>query len=483
MIRRILLGLVLVVCSSASFAQAVGSFVDPVWRQAFNGVYKTGVQQFCDYKATYAGATKTCINARVASTATNNFTQSWAWTLREVGKADVNETTTAQAYCDPAFFTGPALNNGKYMCKVVNPPPDTNICLDANPFIRKWSYGKAIPPYAMPTCAQGCKIVVDEVLDCRKETVTGVTSTYCMMQVHRTGEHCLETPTPEAPSSPPDVGPDDKANPKTEMPPTAEPRGKCPAGSVQGGVDSRGTPICIGTGTNPPEAPKPKPSIETSKTEAMPDGSTKTTTTKTTTNADGSTTTNTTVTIQQPDGSTTTNNGTSTSTKPDGSAGVNDKAPEDEKYDLCKQNPMLAMCRNSSVSGTCGEITCQGDAIQCATLRAAAALQCEQQADKDALKASPLTTLGNSALAGNDPLKDSLPTPAGASVVNMPGSVDAEGWLGGGSCFADKSITVQGHVITIPLSQSCDILLVLRYALMVVASLVSFRIVSGAVLT
>lgn len=363
---------------------------------------------------------------------------------------------------------------------VVNepPPPDTNLCLDRNPFVRKWSYGAAVPPYHMPNCVSGCVIAVDEVLVCRKEP--GSSSTYCMMEVHRTGPVCPSTETPSAPSSGDGTGTEDKSNPKTEMPPTSDPGGKCPVGSVQGGVDSSGTPICIGTGTNPPDTPQPKPSTETSQTEAMPDGGTKTTTTKTTTNADGSTTTHTTVVIKGPDGSTQTSGSTTTGTKPDGTQGTNDRPTEDDKYDLCKQNPTLSVCRNSSVSGTCGAVTCQGDAIQCATLRAAAAMECKQRQDAETLAASPLFTLGSAAAAGNDPT--TLPGPANSTPVAMPASLDGSGWLGGGAPFPDKSFTVQGHTITIPFSEAVSYLVVLRYALMIVALLVSFRILSGAII-
>lgn len=148
---------------------------------------------------------------------------------------------------------------------------------------------------------------------------------------------------------------------------------------------------------------------------------------------------------------------------------------------FCQENPGLAVCRDSSVGGSCGEITCNGDAIQCQTLRAAAAMQCAQKKSDDDLNASPLKAIGENAVSGIvDP---SLPTPANGQVVQAPDFLDTTGFLGGRSCFVDKTITIQGHAITIPLSKSCDILLVLRYALMVVAGLVSFRLLSGAILT
>jgi hypothetical protein len=151
---------------------------------------------------------------------------------------------------------------------------------------------------------------------------------------------------------------------------------------------------------------------------------------------------------------------------------------------LCKQNPNLSICQNSSVSGDCtAGFSCTGDAVQCATLRAAAAIQCKQQQDDSDLKASSVYSLGSGVLSGADPAASTLPSPSKASTVTMPGSLDQTGWLGGGSCFADKVVTVRGMSFTLPYSQACNYLVVLRLAVMMIASLVSFRIVRDAVLT
>jgi hypothetical protein len=123
-----------------------------------------------------------------------------------------------------------------------------------------------------------------------------------------------------------------------------------------------------------------------------------------------------------------------------------------------------------------------GDAIQCATLRAAAAMQCKQAQDDVDLKASGSYALGAAVLSGNDPAASTLPSVKNASTVVMPTSLDQSGWLGGGSFFPDKTITVQGKTITIEFSKYGQYLLAFRYALMVVASLVSFKIVSGSVI-
>lgn len=361
----------------------------------------------------------------------------------------------------------------------VDPPPDP--CGDKNPMVKKYGYGLAVPPYDLPTTFGSCKITVDEVLVCRKETINGVTSTYCMMQVRRTGDPATAIP----PSSPRDSSdPQNTSDPKTEMPPSnaSDGSGKCPAGSVQGGIDSRGTPICIGTGTNPPTPSQPKPSQNTSTTEATPDGGTKTTNTTTYTNADGSTTTNVTITIKNPDGSTSTSGSSTVGPKPAGGQGVDDK-PEDDKFDLCKQNPMLSICRNSSVSGTCGTITCQGDAIQCATLRAAAAMECRDASDREELAQSPLKSSGAAIIAGSDPEKAAIDAAMAGTVVDLSNpNLDVSGFIGGGSCFAPMTISVLGHTVTQSFAEVCENIVPLRYAIMLCASIISYLIVGRTVL-
>ena len=321
-----------------------------------------------------------------------------------------------------------------------------------------------------------CEVTLVAVKECY---TTAAKKTYCTYGAATTGTGKASSTNAPLPATYTPSTTDTRAN----MPPTPAPAGsKCPAGSVQGGVDSSGTTICFGTGTAPRNPVGTSQTTAPTVTQANPDGSTTDTTTTTQKNADGSTTTTTVKKTTDASGTVTISADSQTSVKPStGEAGKQD-TPED-KNDLCARNPMLSICRSSSVAGTCGSISCEGDAIQCATLRAAASMECAQKQDKADLAASPLAALGNAAVAGNDPLGSSIPSVGNGALFTAPSSLDNSGWLGGGNCFADKSIVVQGHTITLPLSKSCDALLVLRYALMVVASLVSFRIVSGAVLT
>jgi hypothetical protein len=110
-------------------------------------------------------------------------------------------------------------------------------------------------------------------------------------------------------------------------------------------------------------------------------------------------------------------------------------------------------------------------------------MQCKQQQTEDDLKASSPYSLGGSVLAGSDPAKSTLPDPSKATTVTVPGTLDQTGWLAAGSCFADKAVTVQGRTFVLPYSKACDYLVVLRLGVMLIASLVSFRILRDAVLT
>lgn len=306
--------------------------------------------------------------------------------------------------------------------------------------------------------------------------------TYCTYVGEQSGNLKAPATGVPAPSGTGGTGAPGPTDTQVPVPPfTGQPGGGCPKGTVQGGVGPDGVPMCMGTGSNPPMPPKtPSTTTKPPTTTTGADGSTTTTQETSQKNADGSTTTTTTTTTTAPDGTKTTSSNTVNSGTPSGGAGRTDTADAD-KTNFCKQNPNLAVCRESSVSGTCGQTSCVGDAIQCATLRAAAEMSCKQKADDDALKASSLYSLGQAASGGNDPLASTLPTVQNASIVNVP-TMAASGWIGAGSAFRDVSFTVQGRTFAIPLEKWTGYLVGLRYALMVVAMLVSFRMLSGVIL-
>jgi len=262
----------------------------------------------------------------------------------------------------------------------------------------------------------------------------------------------------------------------TKMNPEPSPTGQCPQGSVGGMVD--GVLNCFGEGKNPTQPTKtPETTKETKTTDA--DGNQVKTNVKTTTNSDGSETKQTTVTTTKPDGTVETKSFTETTKAPTGDNGKEDKPDTD----FCKSNPSLTICKNSIAKAACGAVTCQGDAIQCELLQQQTAMRCSAEQEKKDLEASSLNALGKSVVAGNDPLASSLPSPSKATAIAVPNTLTTSGWLGGGQCFADKSFTLMGKVVSVPFSKACEALVVLRYALMVVASLVSFKILRGAFLS
>ncbi len=91
--------------------------------------------------------------------------------------------------------------------------------------------------------------------------------------------------------------------------------------------------------------------------------------------------------------------------------------------------------------------------------------------------------LGKQLLSSGDPMLSKYPTPDnGQSVDLAQNHLDTSGWGMGGACFSDKQISVMGKSITIPLSQTCQYLIAFRYAIMLLASIASYRMVSGSIL-
>jgi hypothetical protein len=333
----------------------------------------------------------------------------------------------------------------------------------------------ATPSY--PTSDGSCQLSNVAVEGCfSTPNSDGKTQTfYCSFHGTRTG---VDTPTGTAPS--PSTPPAGSTQTPVTSPPTSVAQGQsCPAGTVSLGIDSTGGTICGGSGTSPATPTQ----TEVKQPTAMatnPDGSTTTTDVTTRTNKDGSTTTTTTTTTTGTDGTRTTTVAQSTSQKPvssGGGAGVQDKP----QTDFCAQHPELNACKNSSVTGLACAVAadntaCEGDAIQCAILRQQRKEYCENTA------ANPQQALAQQVIAGNDPLKSTLPSKENAATVNMQ-SFDQSAFLGGGAtCFNDKQVNVMGQVIALPFSEVCDYLLPLRFVMMTIAALVSYRIIAKPVL-
>jgi hypothetical protein len=253
---------------------------------------------------------------------------------------------------------------------------------------------------------------------------------------------------------------------------------------VQGGFDSDGIVICIGTGSDPqnPQTPPPittKPPVTVNNA----DGSTTTTQQTVQQNSDGSTTTTTTTTVVLADGSKTVSMGSNTTNSTAGTPGRQDTTATDQA-NLCKQNPTLSICRNSSVSGDCtAGVVCSGDAVQCATLQAAQKLQCARQSDEDGLKSSASKTLGDAILGGTDPSKATIDTLIKGDTADMSApTLDQGGFVGGGSCLPDKTFSVMGHVVTVSFATVCSNIQPLRYIVMACAFILVYLMVARSVI-
>lgn len=320
-----------------------------------------------------------------------------------------------------------------------------------------------------PKTSPNCKLKdIPSVTGCFKKN--GVN--YCNYEGESSGENApAGTPggsgvTPES------------TDPQTSTSTGADDKGACPRGTVAAGVDSGGTVICIGTGTNPGGSTKPTPTSTTSKnTDAA--GNVIETTTTSQANSDGSTTTTTVTTTTGTDGSKTVSGSTTTGATSAGTAGQ-----EDKSNDICKANPNLTICRNSTVSGTCGQTACTGDAIQCATLRAAAAMRCAQEADEKEIKASGYKTLGDQIMSGSDPMKGEITSLLKGKEIDMSRpNIDQNGFLGGGACIANKSFTVMGQTVTMEFDRICNDIQPIRAVIMLLAFVAAYSIVVRTVLS
>lgn len=341
------------------------------------------------------------------------------------------------------------------------------------------SKGRTYSPVGDSGATDGnCCIRVTDVPSCHNyPKSSNPDAAYCTYKYVRIGGVCGSDADSHGPDNP--GLPDPQRN---DHPPTPSADGKCPKGTVNIGTNSDGIPICAGTGSDPKNKPPVPPKIESEKTDTSDDGTKTTTKTETTTNADGSKTTVTTVTITKPDGSKQTDQQKETTKAPNGTAGKDDSKQDDEKYDLCKQNPNLTICQNSTVAGKCGEISCTGDAIQCATLRAAAAMQCKQTEEAQALSDSASAKLGQSILNGADPMKSQIDDWMKGSEVDFSSpNIDQSSFLPS-SCLSVRSFQAMGQTISVDFSRLCEYIAPLRFVMLAIAFILAYRIVSDSVI-
>jgi hypothetical protein len=340
--------------------------------------------------------------------------------------------------------------------------PDTGAAWAAGPF----------NPYQTTYCPGSCLVTGDssqppsECYTDQSPSPHGYYQSTCTLEMKHVGSPCTATPdnAPKSGSTEPSAPPPEK--------------NRCPIGTSQIGTDSAGIPICRG---DKPDAPSTKQT--TTQTTTAPDGTKTTTTTEKTTNSDGSQTTKTTTTTTAPDGTQSTTQGTATGTKPGTSVEGKNDSTDDQKSDLCKQHPTLNICRNSQISGACESVSCDGDAIQCAIARQVAIDACELQKGSDALKGSPGYALGMQLASGTDPRQSDIDTALAGTQVDLSSqSLDQSGFLGGGSCLPDRSISVAGRTVAVSFGAVCNNISGLRYAVLACSLLVAYLLVSKSVL-
>lgn len=227
-----------------------------------------------------------------------------------------------------------------------------------------------------------------------------------------------------------------------------------------------GTVICT-------EALKQQENQTSTKTETKTDGSKTETKTDSQVKCDGTTcttTTTTTTTEFSSTGSQTSQSQSSTSdSKPDPAAGSGTGVKG--SGDFCAENPASSMCQKGTFGGDCGSVpSCSGDAVQCATAKAVFETKCALVPAKDILENGAVALTG-----GDDATKDALKrTDVDVTLGDSSGS-------GGGGCPGDRSFSVGGQNISIPFSQLCGGMEIMRLALLAVASFTAVFIVLGGV--
>lgn len=124
----------------------------------------------------------------------------------------------------------------------------------------------------------------------------------------------------------------------------------------------------------------------------------------------------------------------------------------------------------SSFSGQCESVSCEGDAIQCAIVRDQYKRSCELMQKESA----------ESQLYGSHKGKEGNQTGdlPGNETISLSGRIDTSDPFGGGGCFGDLSVTVWGTSVSLPLSNLCQYLAMLGNILVAVSMLMAARIVT-----
>ena len=133
---------------------------------------------------------------------------------------------------------------------------------------------------------------------------------------------------------------------------------------------------------------------------------------------------------------------------------------------FCTDNPTATICKVSSFGGSCGAITCDGDAIQCAMAREQSRRNCEVLDAAPGNHPGVLAANGQAQPAGHPGAAPDNVTIGFSSLIDQ-----SNGGLSGG-CISDESFAVgNGGTVTIPWSRLCGPLSALGVALQGIALL------------
>lgn len=373
------------------------------------------------------------------------------------GFAYYNKSTCAEGY---------RINLTNRVCEPYIEPP----VISCSSGVQNW-YDTGSSRNLTSVCSSGCTAVATGM----QITIDGFSSG----QFTTNGKSCTgsDTGTPDpgtCPKGTTNISSSGPVNCTADKPPAP----KCWVGSTNVSTDPL-IAVCVADG-GPPKTGPDDPNSHVSDTSKTPTTKSTTVTEPTSDGGVKSTTTTTTTTINT-DGSTSVSSNTSTTvTSPTGESKttVDGNKAEDPSKDFCKQNPTLTICKNSSVSGDCESLTIDGDAIQGAILRQQKKEYC------DNLAQSAIKDLGLALIANADPMQTQFPTIDNATIVDLSniGNLDSSGFLSGGSCFSDKSFAVAGITVKLPISILCDYLIPLRLAVMLLALMASYKMISGTVL-
>lgn len=142
---------------------------------------------------------------------------------------------------------------------------------------------------------------------------------------------------------------------------------------------------------------------------------------------------------------------TKTTTDPATGAVVGSTSTTQKQESFCQENPTSTICKQSMFGGSCGAITCDGDAIQCAIAADQYKRNCQWFDDP----AGPaMQAKGQGVMTDLSQPADHPYTTATSTSVSFSSAIDTTDRLGG-ACPVDQSVAFMGKTLTLPFSQLC----------------------------